>query len=189
MSDDRLRSLIRDIPDFPKPGIVFKDITPLMADAAALAQAVHELAAYARPLGVDCVVAAEARGFLVLPSVKTYVAFPMPPLMAELDAPDLVSAPEGEATVAGIKTTKYRIDHTAADGSRAEGHLWVSRADILMKLEVTVTRPEGHKPTAIAMELSHVEIGAVDPGLFALPDGMVELPAEALGPLLGARPK
>jgi adenine phosphoribosyltransferase len=69
MSDDRLRSLIRDIPDFPKPGIVFKDITPLMADAAALAQAVHELAAYARPLGVDCVVAAEARGFLLGPAL------------------------------------------------------------------------------------------------------------------------
>jgi adenine phosphoribosyltransferase len=69
MSDDRLRSLIRDIPDFPKPGVVFKDITPLMADAAALAQAVHELAAYARPLGVDCVVAAEARGFLLGPAL------------------------------------------------------------------------------------------------------------------------
>ena len=39
MTDD-LRALIRDIPDFPKPGIVFKDITPLMADSAALAQAV-----------------------------------------------------------------------------------------------------------------------------------------------------
>jgi adenine phosphoribosyltransferase len=40
-----------------------------MADAAALAQAVHELAAYARPLGVDCVVAAEARGFLLGPAL------------------------------------------------------------------------------------------------------------------------
>jgi adenine phosphoribosyltransferase len=60
-----LRSLIRDIPDFPKAGIAFKDITPLMADAEALGEAVRRLADYARPLQVDYVVAAEARGFLL----------------------------------------------------------------------------------------------------------------------------
>jgi adenine phosphoribosyltransferase len=69
MSDAELRALIRDIPDFPKAGIVFKDITPLMADAGALAAAVSRLAHYARPLGVDCVVAAEARGFLLGPAL------------------------------------------------------------------------------------------------------------------------
>ncbi len=66
---DRLRSLIRDIPDFPKPGIDFKDITPLLADAGALADAVSQLADHARPLEVDCVVAAEARGFLLGPAL------------------------------------------------------------------------------------------------------------------------
>jgi adenine phosphoribosyltransferase len=60
-----LKSLVRDIPDFPRPGIVFKDITPLLLDAAALEQAVSELAALARPLSVDLVVAAEARGFIL----------------------------------------------------------------------------------------------------------------------------
>ena len=64
-----LRSLIREIPDFPKPGIAFKDITPLLADPAALAGAVRGLAAYAAGLSVDCVVAAEARGFLLGPAV------------------------------------------------------------------------------------------------------------------------
>ena len=64
-----LRSLIRDIPDFPKPGIVFKDLTPLMADAQALSSAVRSLAEMARPLGVECVVAAEARGFLLGPAL------------------------------------------------------------------------------------------------------------------------
>ena len=64
-----LRPLIREIPDFPVPGIAFKDITPLMADAGALAEAVQLLAQYARPLGVDCVVAAEARGFLLGPAL------------------------------------------------------------------------------------------------------------------------
>jgi adenine phosphoribosyltransferase len=64
-----LRSLIRDIPDFPKPGIGFKDITPLLANAAALAEAVGRLADHARTLQVDCVVAAEARGFLLGPAL------------------------------------------------------------------------------------------------------------------------
>src|SRR6188472_2588433 len=60
-----LRGFIRDIPDFPKPGIVFKDITPLLLDPAALDAAVTGIADYARPLNVDLVVAAEARGFIL----------------------------------------------------------------------------------------------------------------------------
>jgi adenine phosphoribosyltransferase len=60
-----LRGLIREIPDFPRAGILFKDITPLLLDAAALDQAVAELAQFARPLNVDLVVAAEARGFIL----------------------------------------------------------------------------------------------------------------------------
>jgi adenine phosphoribosyltransferase len=60
-----LRAYIRDIPDFPRPGIVFKDITPLLLDPAALDAAVDGLACYAKPLGVELVVAAEARGFIL----------------------------------------------------------------------------------------------------------------------------
>jgi adenine phosphoribosyltransferase len=64
-----LRSLIRDIPDFPREGILFKDITPLLADATALELAVEGLAQLATPLQVDCVLAAEARGFLLGPAL------------------------------------------------------------------------------------------------------------------------
>jgi adenine phosphoribosyltransferase len=60
-----LRSKVRDVPDFPRPGIVFKDIMPLLADAEALRQAVDELAAWAEPRKVDIVVGAEARGFIL----------------------------------------------------------------------------------------------------------------------------
>jgi adenine phosphoribosyltransferase len=60
-----LRALVRDIPDFPSPGIVFKDITPLLLDADGLDAAVGCLAAQAQPLGVDYVVAPEARGFIL----------------------------------------------------------------------------------------------------------------------------
>jgi adenine phosphoribosyltransferase len=64
-----LRQFVRDIPDFPSPGIVFKDITPLMADAGALDAAVRALADQARPKAVDVIIAAEARGFLLGPAV------------------------------------------------------------------------------------------------------------------------
>jgi adenine phosphoribosyltransferase len=59
-----LRSLIRDVPGFPKPGIVFKDIMPLLADPAALRQTVSDLATFARPLRPDLILGAEARGFI-----------------------------------------------------------------------------------------------------------------------------
>jgi adenine phosphoribosyltransferase len=60
-----LAAHIRDIPDFPKPGIMFKDITPLLLDAGALRESVRELADWVRPREVDYVVAAEARGFIL----------------------------------------------------------------------------------------------------------------------------
>jgi adenine phosphoribosyltransferase len=60
-----LASLIREVPDWPRPGIVFKDLTPLLLDSAALDGAVEELAAWGRPQEVDIVVAAEARGFIL----------------------------------------------------------------------------------------------------------------------------
>jgi adenine phosphoribosyltransferase len=60
-----LREFVRDIPDFPRPGIVFKDITPLLLDPVALDAAVAGLEAFAEPLGVQLVVAAEARGFIL----------------------------------------------------------------------------------------------------------------------------
>jgi adenine phosphoribosyltransferase len=60
-----LRSYVRDIPDFPAPGILFRDITPLLLDPRALDAAVARLTQYARELDIDIVVAAEARGFIL----------------------------------------------------------------------------------------------------------------------------
>ena len=59
-----LASLVRDVPDFPKPGIVFKDIMPLLASAQALRQTVEELAVWAEPRRPDIILGAEARGFI-----------------------------------------------------------------------------------------------------------------------------
>lgn len=59
------KELIRDIPDFPKPGIVFKDITPLLANHEVYQSAIDSIAAYFQNKGVEQVVCLEARGFIV----------------------------------------------------------------------------------------------------------------------------
>ena len=61
---EKLRRLIRDIPDFPKPGILFRDITPLLADPSGLALSIELLANPFRGKNIDLVVGAESRGFI-----------------------------------------------------------------------------------------------------------------------------
>lgn len=60
-----LASKVRDIPDFPKKGIVFKDITPLLQDAESLRYAVDQMAEFGVGKKIDVVVGAEARGFIL----------------------------------------------------------------------------------------------------------------------------
>jgi len=68
---NELRRLIRDVPDFPKPGILFRDITPLLADPAGLALAVELMAQPFRGRRIDMVVGAESRGFIFGAAVAT----------------------------------------------------------------------------------------------------------------------
>ena len=65
MDLEELREHIRDIPDFPEPGVIFKDITPVLADPIAFGFLVDELARPFRSAGVSHVVGIEARGFIV----------------------------------------------------------------------------------------------------------------------------
>jgi adenine phosphoribosyltransferase len=60
-----LKAFVRDVPDFPKPGILFKDIMPLLANAEAFRIAVDELAEWARPREPQLVLGAESRGFIL----------------------------------------------------------------------------------------------------------------------------
>ncbi|HSP35140.1 MAG TPA: adenine phosphoribosyltransferase [Thermoanaerobaculia bacterium] len=64
VAGDDLRAFIRDVADFPKPGIVFKDITPLLRSPRALERSVHELAEPYRRAGITQVAAIESRGFI-----------------------------------------------------------------------------------------------------------------------------
>lgn len=65
MSSFKFEHLIKDIPDFPNPGVVFKDITPLLADPVGFKAAVDAIVEPYRDKGVTKVIGAEARGFMV----------------------------------------------------------------------------------------------------------------------------
>ena len=120
MTEPDLRALIRDIPDFPSPGIVFKDITPLLLDHGAVRHAVKQLAEWAGPLAVDYVVAAEARGFILGAA-----------LALELDAGFVPARKPGKLpseTVSAEYILEYGVDalemhaDAVADGARVLIH-------------------------------------------------------------------
>lgn len=73
-------SFIRDIPDFPKPGILFKDITPLLADPTAFRASVERLAERYGNARIDAIAAAEARGFLFAAPLALALRTPLVPL-------------------------------------------------------------------------------------------------------------
>ena len=65
-----LKKLIREIPDFPKPGILFYDITTLLKDAAGFRAVIDGLKTHYEDAGVDLVIGIEARGFIFAPEVQ-----------------------------------------------------------------------------------------------------------------------
>jgi adenine phosphoribosyltransferase len=75
-----LRDYIRDIPDFPKPGILFKDITPLLSSPAAFRHAIDRLCEPFRDRPIDAIAAAEARGFLFAAPMALALECPLIPL-------------------------------------------------------------------------------------------------------------
>ncbi len=69
MSMDDLRGLVRDVPDFPKKGIIFKDITPLFQNPRGLRESVELITDHYKSKKIDVVVGAEARGFILAPLI------------------------------------------------------------------------------------------------------------------------
>ena len=80
MSPDDLKALIRTVPDFPKPGIQFRDITTLIGDGAGLAAAVEHLADKARDCGAQAIAGMEARGFIFGAAVAVRLGLPFIPV-------------------------------------------------------------------------------------------------------------
>jgi hypothetical protein len=127
---------------------------------------------------------ADGRGWLVVPNLKSYVEFGWAPVLAELGDAAASGTPVGDETVSGVRTTKYRVEHTARDGTQVDGWLWRTSDGIVMKLEGTV-RPTRGRPAQVQMTLSNVKKAPQEASMFELPQGFVKLPTGALAPLLG----
>jgi adenine phosphoribosyltransferase len=76
----RAESLIRDIPDFPKPGILFKDITPILSDPAAMREVLDRFQAFAEEVRPDVIVGIESRGFIFGMPLAVDLSLPFAPV-------------------------------------------------------------------------------------------------------------
>jgi adenine phosphoribosyltransferase len=123
----RALDLVRDIPDYPSPGVLFRDITPLLADAGAFARVIEEMAARVADSRADVVVGVEARGFLLGAAVALAAGVGVVPVRKAGKLP-LVAAREsydleyGSATlelpdgVVHTGTRAYLVDDVLATG-------------------------------------------------------------------------
>lgn len=101
---ERLRGLIRDVPDFPKPGIIYKDITPLLADPVGLSTITDEIVVHFGRGTIDKVLGIEARGFIVAAPVAYHFGAGFVPVRKAGKLPHKVEARSyaleyGEATL------------------------------------------------------------------------------------------
>jgi adenine phosphoribosyltransferase len=111
---ERLRNKIRDIPDFPKPGIIFKDITPLVKDPAALRLSVHQLLQPYLGSDVTAVAGMEARGFIFGSLVAWELGLPFVPLRKPGKLPYDVQSVDYDLEY-GSATLEVHIDAFAAE--------------------------------------------------------------------------
>lgn len=141
---DRLRTKIRDIPDFPKPGIIFKDITPLVKDPAALRLAVHQLLFPFLGRDITAVAGMEARGFIFGSLVAWELGLPFIPLRKPGKLPYDVESVAYDLEY-GSATLEAHIDAVNADDKvlliddlLATGGTAKASCELLEKLGATV---------------------------------------------------
>jgi adenine phosphoribosyltransferase len=147
-SRTELRSRIRDVPDFPEPGIVFKDITPLFTDVGTLREAVRGLASVAGPTAPAYVIGAEARGFLLGPA-----------LALELDAGFALARRPGKLPRRTV-ATDYALEYGA---NRLELHTdaFPPGARVLVHDDLLATGGTAHALCRLVEQVGGTVVGCV----------------------------
>ncbi|MGO9976279.1 MAG: adenine phosphoribosyltransferase [Solirubrobacteraceae bacterium] len=139
-----LRDFVRDIPDFPRPGIVFKDITPLLLRPEALDAAVTRMTRLARDLDIDFVVAAEARGFILGGALarELHAGFVPARKLGKLPHLTVSSEYELEYGIDALEVHADALDHGARvlvhDDLLATGGTAAAVCDLVTRLGCTV---------------------------------------------------
>ncbi|MEO8467086.1 MAG: adenine phosphoribosyltransferase [Gammaproteobacteria bacterium] len=103
MTPDDIKALIADVPDFPKPGILFKDITPLLEHPAAFRAAIDQLAQSCEGLRADSILAIESRGFIFGAALAQRLALPLELVRKRGKLP--------RRSVSVSYTLEYGVDH------------------------------------------------------------------------------
>lgn len=141
-----LAEFIRDVPDFPKPGIVFKDITPLLADAAALSAAVEGLASPFAADGIDKVVGIEARGFILAA-----------PVALALDA-GFVPVRKAGKLPSGVTSATYELEY-GTDTLEIHGDAIAAGERVLVVDDVIATGGTAAATAGLVEDLGAVVVG------------------------------
>lgn len=141
MIEDKLKRVIRDIPDFPQPGIIFKDITPILKDANLCTEIVESFANQVKHLEIDVIAGIESRGFLFGLMLANKLNIPFIPIRKQGKLPaktisESYKLEYGQATIeihddAFPKGTKVLIH----DDLLATGGTVVAAAKLIEKLE------------------------------------------------------
>lgn len=80
MLEDKLKAVVRDVPDFPQPGIVFKDITPILKDSELCSEIIVEIADSLKDIKIDVIAGIESRGFLFGLMLANHMKIPFVPI-------------------------------------------------------------------------------------------------------------
>lgn len=139
-----LAAFIRDVPDFPKPGILFKDITPLLAHPEAFAYAVNAMANWARERHVEAIAAAEARGFLFAAPMALKLGVPLIPLRKPGKLPYMTTSAKYQLEY-GVNELHMHVDAVRpgqnvllVDDLLATGGTMAAAADLITQVGGTV---------------------------------------------------
>jgi adenine phosphoribosyltransferase len=103
MTLEKIKGLIRDVPDFPSPGIVFKDITPLLADPEGFNAVIDHLADRARAYGAEAIFGIESRGFIFGAALASRMGLPLQLVRKKGKLP--------RETVSMAYELEYGVDH------------------------------------------------------------------------------
>ena len=157
MTLDKIQTLIRDVPDFPSPGIVFKDITPLLADPAGFNGVIDHLAERARAHDADVIFGIESRGFIFGAALASRMGLPLQLVRKRGKLP--------RETVSMAYELEYGVDHLEVHrDALVSGARCLVVDDVIATggtAEATGKLIEGHGATVAAFVFV-IELGFLD---------------------------
>ncbi|MDA5281257.1 adenine phosphoribosyltransferase [Streptomyces sp. NPDC054904] len=169
-----LLSRIKDVPDYPKPGVMFKDITPLLADPKAFAALTDALAELAARYGATKIVGLEARGFILAAPVAVQAGIGFVPVRKAGKLPGATLAQSYELEYGTAEIEVHAEDLTAGDKVMVIDDVLATGGTAGASLELIRRAGAEVAGVAVLMELSFL------PGRARLTDALAGAPLDAL---------